>query len=80
MRENYGGMMSLIKHEGVGTQEHYTNSAIEPIDYIIANKLGYLEGNIIKYVSRFRWKNGVEDLKKARQYLEWLIQETENEL
>ena len=39
--------------------------------------LGYLEGNVIKYVMRWRHKNGLEDLRKAEQYLTWLIDETD---
>jgi len=62
------------KIDGVGTQKHY-DLAIEPIDYIVKNNLGYLEGNVVKYISRYKLKNGVEDLKKAQQYLTWLIQE-----
>ena len=41
---------------------------------IIANKLNFCEGNVIKYISRWRLKNGVEDLKKARQYIDFLIE------
>ena len=52
---------------------HYQTS-IQPWDYIIANKLGYLEGNIINYVSRWKEKGGVQDLKKAQHYLEKLIE------
>jgi len=52
---------------------HY-RSAIQPWDYIVANNIGYLEGNIIKYVSRWKKKGGVEDLYKAQHYLEKLIQ------
>lgn len=52
---------------------HYTVHKIQPIEYIVANGLGFLEGNVIKYVSRYKHKNGVEDLRKARQYLDWLI-------
>ena len=44
----------------------YAN-VIEPIDFIIANKLNFCEGNVVKYISRWRLKNGVEDLKKAKQ-------------
>ena len=44
---------------------HYIMNKIEPIDFIIANKLNFCEGNVIKYISRWRLKNGVEDLKKA---------------
>ena len=53
---------------------HYKDMAIQPTDYIMANNLGFVEGNVIKYVSRWRVKNGVEDLKKARHYLDLLIE------
>ena len=52
---------------------HY-QIAIEPWDYIIANQIGYLEGNVIKYVTRYKNKGGVEDLKKAQHYLSKLIE------
>jgi len=65
-------------HEGVGTQEHY-NFKIQPIEYIIANELDFCQGNVVKYVTRFKRKNGLEDLKKARQYLDWLIEQEEKE-
>jgi hypothetical protein len=55
---------------------HYQTS-IQPWDYIVANKLGYLEGNIIKYISRWKDKGGVQDLKKAQHYLEKLIEVSE---
>ena len=53
---------------------HYTSKTIQPWDYIAANQLGYFEGNIVKYVSRWRDKNGIEDLRKAKHYLEKLIE------
>lgn len=53
---------------------HYTDMAIQPIQFIHANRLGFMEGNVVKYVSRHRAKNGVEDLKKARHYLDMLIE------
>ena len=58
---------------------HYTNGGIECIDYMRATLSaeqfeGYLRGNVIKYVHRYKDKNGVQDLQKARQYLEWLIE------
>lgn len=56
--------------------DHY-KLPIQPIDYIVKNNLGYIEGNIIKYVTRYKSKNGVEDLKKAQHYLEMLIEEEE---
>jgi hypothetical protein len=58
---------------------HYIEKSIQPWDYIIANKMGYLEGNIIKYVTRYKEKNGVEDLIKAAHYLDKLIKVTQNE-
>jgi len=54
--------------------EHYAVKAIQPWDFIIANNIGYLEGNIIKYISRWKDKGGVEDLKKAQHYLQKLIE------
>ena len=53
---------------------HYKSKAIQPWDYIVGNDLGYLEGNIVKYVSRWKDKGGVDDLKKARHYLDKLIE------
>jgi hypothetical protein len=58
--------------------DHYKNKAIQPIAYIHANKLGFCEGNVVKYVTRWKDKNGIADLEKAKHYLELLIQlETE---
>lgn len=59
----------LDKQEG-GT--HYS-LPIQPIEYIVKNNIGYIEGNVIKYVTRHRQKNGVEDIKKAIHYLELLL-------
>lgn len=53
---------------------HYSRLGIEPIQFIETNGLGYHEGNIIKYVSRWRNKNGIEDLKKAKWYIERLLE------
>lgn len=53
---------------------HYKSLAIEPWDYITANGIGYLEGNVIKYVTRWRQKAGVGDLRKARHYLDKLLE------
>jgi hypothetical protein len=55
--------------------DHYKTKAIQPWDYISANKLGYFEGNIVKYVSRWREKGGVADLEKAAHYLQKLIEQ-----
>ena len=58
---------------------HYAVKAIQPWDFIIANNLGYLEGNIIKYVSRWKDKGGIEDLKKAQHYMQKLIETHDKE-
>ena len=57
--------------------KHYKQGKIEVIDFILDQKMNYLEGNIIKYISRYKLKNGIEDLKKSQWYLEKLIENTE---
>ena len=56
------------------TPPHY-QLGIQPIDYIQANGLGFCEGNIVKYITRYQNKSGIEDLRKARDYIDRLIQE-----
>lgn len=53
---------------------HYKDLAIQPVEYIHANNIGYFEGNVIKYVSRWRNKNGIKDLEKAKHYIDLLIE------
>jgi hypothetical protein len=53
---------------------HYKDLPIQPVQYIYANALGYFEGNVVKYVSRWRNKNGIADLEKAKHYIELLIE------
>jgi hypothetical protein len=53
---------------------HYAKYAIQPLEFIVKNKIGFLEGNVIKYVVRWKDKAGLEDLKKARHYLDMLIE------
>lgn len=53
---------------------HYTKGKIEPWDYIIANNLDFFEGNIVKYVTRWKYKNGIEDLKKVVVYANKLLE------
>ena len=48
--------------------DHYSKLEIEPIDYIEGNKLGYSEGNVVKYISRHKDKNGLEDIQKCVDY------------
>jgi hypothetical protein len=53
---------------------HYKGKAIQPWDYIVANNLGYLEGNVVKYISRWKEKGGIDDLRKVVHYAEKLIE------
>ena len=63
------------KFNDITKPEHYCEGYnIEPLDYIQKNGLDFLEGNIIKYVSRYDMKGGVKDLEKARFYLDRLIE------
>lgn len=52
---------------------HYSVLPIQPIEFITKNGLDFLEGNVIKYVSRYKRKDGLKDLEKARHYLDLLI-------
>ena len=52
---------------------HYNSKKIQPIEYIIANELDFCEGNVVKYITRYKEKNGLEDLLKAKDYLERII-------
>ena len=54
--------------------QHYSRLLIQPVVYIHSNDLPFIEGNIIKYVTRWRHKNGLQDLEKARHYLQLLIE------
>lgn len=68
--------LSPAKSTQVGGN-HYREMAIQPIEYILANKLPFIEGAVVKYVSRWRSKGGVEDLRKARHMLDLLIESEE---
>lgn len=64
--------MSALDVQVAGT--HYKDLPIQPVQYIQANNIPYMEGNVIKYVSRWRTKGGMDDLRKAKHYLEMLIE------
>lgn len=85
MVDNYfPGDEIKYKEDKVNHPEHYTFGEIEVIDYI-RDKLtpteftGYCLGNVLKYTSRWRHKGGVEDLNKAKVYLDWAIESAESE-
>ena len=63
----------MIANETQVGGTHY-QAVIQTWDYILSHDLGFLEGNIIKYVTRYRKKNGVQDLEKALHYLNKLIE------
>lgn len=67
-----------MEHDIVNHPAHYTAGGIETIDYIKEKTTpegfeGHLVGCILKYISRYKFKNGIEDLKKCRWYLDKLI-------
>ena len=69
--------MSALEKQTGGN--HYKKCSIQPIEYIHANNLPFIEGNVVKYITRWRDKNGIEDLKKVIHYVELLIElETHN--
>jgi hypothetical protein len=53
---------------------HYKNRKFQPIEYIHANGLSFIEGSIVKYISRWRDKNGIQDLEKIKHYVDLLIE------
>lgn len=54
--------------------DHYKTLAIQPVEYIHANKIPFMEGSAIKYLTRWRNKGGIDDLKKAKHFIELLIE------
>ena len=73
--DNKDSTKSLSHQEG---GSHYKSLLIQPIEYMYYNGLGACEGKVIKYVTRWKDKGGVEDLKKAKHVLEILISMVEN--
>ena len=53
---------------------HYKDLKIQPIEFIHANNIGFCEANAIKYLCRWRNKNGRQDLEKAKHYIDLLIE------
>lgn len=79
-----GDDSDTAKPDMVNHPNHYTQGGIECIKAIEASMppdgfQDYCKGNVMKYVWRFRQKNGLEDLKKARVYLNWMIESVEKE-
>ena len=59
--------------DNIKEPEHYTKWKIQPVQFIVENEIPYAEGKVIKYVMRWRYKVGLEDLHKAREYINILI-------
>lgn len=53
---------------------HYKDMAIQPVEFCFQNKLNNCQTNVVKYITRYKNKNGLEDLKKAKHYIDLLIQ------
>jgi len=64
--------LSATDHQVAG--DHYQKLKIQPIEYILANEMQFCEGAIIKYISRWRDKGGVEDLRKIKHFCDFLIE------
>ena len=65
------------KHDALRKQEggnHYKDMKIQPVEFITANNLGFIEGNVVKYICRHASKNGAEDIRKVIHYCELLLQ------
>lgn len=66
-----------FKGSALSTQEggsHYKDLPMQPIEFITKNNLSFTQGNVIKYICRYKSKNGLQDLKKARHYIDLLIE------
>ena len=73
--------MEVTEIKSLKTQvngNHYKNMVIQPVEFIHKNKLGWCEGNAIKYLCRWQEKNGLADLEKAKHYIELLIELEDN--
>lgn len=65
-------MLSPLKHQEGGS--HYKDMKIQPVEYIHANNIPFIEGCVVKYISRWRNKNGIADLEKAKHFIDLLIE------
>lgn len=79
MKKQKGGCVDMVVQEDNPLKKqiggsHYKGFVIQPVEFIYKNNIPFVEGNIIKYVCRHREKNGIQDLQKARHYLDMLIE------
>ncbi len=66
-------MCESAKNTQIGGN-HYSGMAIQPTEFIHKNNLSFIQGNVIKYVCRYKSKGGIEDLNKAKHYIDLLIE------
>ena len=71
--ENENVSLPLIEEKNT-KPNHYKSLTIDVITFCMVNNLDFMQGNVIKYVCRYRKKGGIEDLKKARDYIDRLIE------
>ena len=64
-------MKATLKQVG---GSHYKDCVIQPVDYIVKNNLDFLEGNVVKYITRHKTKNGIEDIRKVIHYAELILE------
>ena len=75
-KEDMNRLFPTSRQEG---GDHYSKHKIQPYTFITVNDLSFFQGNVIKYVVRYKDKNGVEDLKKVIHYCELEIERLKNE-
>lgn len=69
-----------MNKDNVNHPTHYNVGSMEVIDAIDGLELGFEAGNVLKYIARYKYKNGIEDLQKAAWYLQHLIEREENKI
>ena len=70
------GMTEMAREDALNKQvggNHYAAMKIQPVEFITANNLTFLEGNVVKYISRHHAKNGADDVRKAIHYCELIL-------
>jgi hypothetical protein len=68
----------IKEDQNIFRPKHYVDWKIDPITFLMLNNVPFAEGNIIKYIMRWKKKNGIQDLRKAIRYIEMLIELEEN--
>lgn len=70
-KEKYDSLKATERQVG---GDHYKNMKIQPTEFIHKNNIPFIPGNVIKYVCRYKFKNGLQDLEKAKHYIDLLIE------